>query len=82
MKVWVTRDKNRAAHPEVCVWEGSESPIAHDDGYYDCRVSGRTTRVVDEFENIEASYFKKLFGFTPRKGSCKQYNLKLEEVTE
>jgi len=80
MKVWVTRDRDRASHPEVCVWEGSEAPVVYEDGYYDCRVTERTTRVVEEFEAIEASRFKGLFGFTPRKGSCKQYELSLKEI--
>lgn len=81
MKVWVTRDKTKVTHPEVCVWEGSESPVCQSNGFYDWPVTSRTCRIMDEFENIiEASRFKKLFGFTPRKGTCKQYELTLKEI--
>ena len=80
MKVWVTRDKNKATHSEVCVWEGKESPVCQADGYYDYPVTSRTCRVVDEFENIDATHFKRLFDFTPRKGSCQQYNLTLTKI--
>jgi len=31
---------------------------------------------------LAAPHFKQLFGFTPRKGSCKQMELSLKEVTK
>ena len=74
MKVWVTRD-SMDRHDQI--------------GVYYCGIfSGKPTKSINGFyygNGLCLSYkptghFKQTFGFTPRKGSCKQYNFTLEEV--
>ena len=77
MKVWVTRD-NGKHNSCVTVWENSK-PVINSDGlfYPDyTKDSGMHEQMVVE----GATKFKSLFGFTPRKGSCKQYELTLKEI--
>lgn len=68
MLVWVTRDKTDSG--DICIWKSKPAllrsmfAIGSDVGDDDFRVGA----------------FKKLFGFTPRKGSCKQMELSLKEV--
>jgi hypothetical protein len=38
------------------------------------------TDIVEGYDEMDPRNFKKLFGFTPRKGSCKQYELELKEI--
>ncbi|GAG42667.1 unnamed protein product [marine sediment metagenome] len=72
MKTWLTRDVNDK-NGSVCVWNGK--PRLDDDAiYYDC-IDG-----VDLIVCEGSKDFKKFFGFTPRKGSCKQYELTLKEI--
>ena len=75
MKVWVTRDKNRAGC--VCIWrqkpEKESAPIVG--VYYDKKNNSANFPFY-----IFDDEFKKGFGFTPRKGSCKQMNLSLTEI--
>ena len=80
MKVWITRDSDGACDNFVCLWRGSEAPVKQSDGYYNCPVTSRTCKMIAEFEDCEPSDFNRQFGFTPRKGSCKQYELTLKEV--
>jgi len=70
MKVWVTRDKNRSGFS--CIWQ--EKPVLKSAPivgvYYDKnKDSGRLPW------HIEDSEFLSEFRFTPRKGSCKPYEL-------
>jgi len=71
MKVWVTRDRKNG----VCwcdIRQSKEKPTRLGDTWKsDGGVFGMTTKEVTN-----------LFGFTPRKGSCKQYNLELTEIEE
>jgi hypothetical protein len=91
MKVWVTRDNGNG---HTAVFGGEEKPThlvagddltgiqeglamvnggdVWDDGYAKCYEMLRITRET----------FKHCFGFTPRKGSCKQYELSLTEIEE
>ncbi|KKN77264.1 hypothetical protein LCGC14_0362420 [marine sediment metagenome] len=72
MKVWISRDKGLTGCIEIYI----EEPEIGDMGYYgpkkrkDGHSSGR----------YEPDVFQALFGSTPRKGTCKQYNLTLEEL--
>jgi hypothetical protein len=68
MKVWVTRDKTNSG--DVCIWKTKPTI---------CRqMFGINGDVGDDDFRVGA--FKKLFGFTPRKGRCKQMNLTLTEI--
>jgi hypothetical protein len=71
MKVWVTRDDD--GEDRCCVSCGK--PDQQDSGH-------GTYYIVDAGPFFEGQHglFRKGFGFTPRKGSCKQYELKLEAV--
>ena len=66
MKVWVTRDK-KDSHLNwlIVIWQ--EKPVWN--GYSDGWVM-----------EVKVTGFKALFGFTPRKGSCQQYNLTLTKI--
>lgn len=72
MKVWVTRDDGDIVFlwdvkPDRCGVRGYHIPIEQD---AEC-----------EWSECFGSYiFKKLFGFTPRKGSCKRMELSLTEI--
>ena len=75
MKVWITRDKINSVL--ICLWD--IKPLKDEDGNFD---------LTDEMALKESGWaeqyyipiFKRLFGFTPRKGSCKQYELELKEI--
>lgn len=77
MKVWVSRDNptDRANKGIVDVYKTKEPPKFNDgDGFYrsdECFVL-----------RLYAYEFKKHFGFTPRKGSCKQMELSLKEIAK
>jgi hypothetical protein len=72
MKVWVTRDR------ESC-WEFNENMIrfwtAMPDKTSVGGFSGHSRR-----GSVNIMFFKSLFKFTPRKGSCKQMELELKEA--
>ena len=67
-KVWVTRDKVGAHNSSVEIWESK--PIKND-GIFTSN-GGKQLAVV--------WHPKKTFGFTPKKGSCKQMELSLTEI--
>ena len=72
MRVWVTRDKVDEGG-STCMWTG-EPGSSDDKVYYDC---------IDDVDLIVCESprsFREYFGFTPRKGSCKQYELSLKEI--
>lgn len=67
MRVWVTRDngnKNR-------VTLTTKQPTKRGELFY-----SKEAAILMMFSDE----IKKLFGFTPRKGSCKQYELTLKEI--
>jgi hypothetical protein len=70
MKVWVTRDRDDRQFT-IAVW--SVKPRLHHDQWELCQTD-------DLKELHDPGSFKKKFGFTPRKGSCKQYELSLKEI--
>lgn len=75
MRIWVSRDSKY----DVNVWGGTESPIK-DEGVYTWPVTERTCYML--WEEILPSTFKANMGFTPRKGTCKQYELTLKEIKQ
>ena len=75
MKVWVTRDGGKAHHANrVELWAGVPTKEQCVDGYY---YFGDEASTITDIATIS---FKQLFGFTPRKGSCKQYEPSLKEI--
>jgi len=72
MKVWVTRDNDEKG--KVAVWNNDQH-TRDSTGYW-----------IDDYEgfnghfDMTAKECKHILGFTPRKGSCKQYELTLKEV--
>ena len=72
MQVWVTRDGKNFTANKVEFWnsrpKSNRSKAQH---FY----TG-----TDYEDDMSISLFKRLFGFTPRKGSCKQYELSLKEI--
>ena len=75
MRVWITRDKETRWAGDSCLWVGK--PKLMSDGTYD---SITKATAIDQFEHMTPSCIKSRFGFTPRKGSCKQYELSLKEI--
>jgi len=71
MKVWVTRDEGKGTS-DCAVFK--KKPHLEEDMW----TTGMVRSLVFE---MRVQYFKSLFGFTPRKGSCKQYELTLKEIT-
>jgi hypothetical protein len=71
MKVWITRDRRWGE--DLTFWAGKE-PFKDGD-FYDANIDD-----ADISLEISTFEFKNCFGFTPRKGSCKQYELTLKEV--
>ena len=67
MKVWVTRDKIKKVHCRTKVWR--EKPTFIGNRFYG-----------GEIMSTSQWLFKRDFGFTPRKGSCKRYELTLKEI--
>ncbi len=78
MKVWVTRDKTKDG--DVAVWVGKEKDLfLNNYGRYSCEADCDTCEI--DYLYMRPRTFKKYFGFTPRKGSCKEYELTLKEMT-
>ena len=71
MKVWVTRDKTKSG--DVCIWKEHPKPSLVRKMY---GINGDVGE-----DDFRTGAFKKLFGFTPRKGSCKQMELTLKPVS-
>jgi hypothetical protein len=70
MKVWVTRNKAKKGFltSNIRIWKTKPKP------------SG-SVYISKEFPVVFSMWnFETLFGFTPRKGSCKQYELNLTEI--
>ena len=76
MKVWVTRDNNRAGF--VCLWDSE--PSMNSGGMYAIGEDEAAIMFNGEAEFNAEIFKRKWFGFTPRKGSCKQYELTLTEI--
>ena len=71
MKVWVTRDDN---YQGKCAGFRSKPHIPDGETHW----NGENSE--DVIFDLFVDRFKHLAGFTPRKGSCKQYELSLKEV--
>lgn len=74
MKVWITRDNptDKTNKGIVDVYKAKEPPELDKRGFYrsdECFIL-----------RLYAYEFKGHFGFTPRKGSCNQYELSLTEI--
>ena len=73
MKVWISRD--RKGHDlDYLVWISEVKPVWTGVEWLYSKDATVT------MESLRATGFKAFFGFTPRKGTCKEYNLTLEEV--
>jgi hypothetical protein len=68
MKVWISRDGNEGVADMFEVH--GEKPTRYDYGYSSA----------DKLADLRTGFVSQFLGFTPHKGSCKQYNLTLEEV--
>jgi hypothetical protein len=67
-KAWITRDRQQN------VIAGTHAkPKTKDASFFSS--DGKPA-----FLFLNVTEFKKAFGFTPRKGSCKQYELSLKEI--
>lgn len=78
MKVWVTRDNDETG--DVCGWNDIKNIKMNSSGFWDGGLHN-TKQLIPWLENLSPKQFKTRFGFTPRKGSCKQMNLSLTEIT-
>ena len=79
MKVWVTRDRDNTG--DICGWNDMENVKMDDTGFWDAG-EYNCNQIISFLESLHPSQFKKMFGFTPRKGSCRQYELSLKEIVE
>jgi len=77
MKVWITRDKQDI----VGAFGGRAKPKLVENELGQKEWSDGYSRESHYLFFMDLRYFKSLFGFTPRKGSCKQYELTLKEIT-
>ena len=66
MKVWISRNRELFSDRIHIYFEKPHSVNGMFDNFPIC--------------GIENHYFKNLFGFLPRKNSCKQYNIELKKV--
>jgi hypothetical protein len=71
MKVWIARNNSNVAMP-ISVNTGTKPTLQG--GYW------QMTQTNDLTEMHTPGSFKERYGFTPRKGSCKQYKLNLTEI--
>jgi len=71
MKVWVTRDNDETNECNITL--GSKPQLTAGE-WFDCNG--------DEMTIGGHKAFKGRFGFTPRKGSCQQYELSLTKIKE
>ena len=69
MKVWVARDNDGIQANDIYVW--TKKPDKESGSYMPRADLGGW--------QVKMYAFKTTFGFTPRKGSCKQYELSLKE---
>ena len=74
MKVWISRDKG--ANCDRCdVWITEPWKNKCSDRHFEYDADRALVK-----GGLSGSGFKEQFGFTPRKGSCKQYELSLTEI--
>ena len=78
MLVWVTRDKGNG---KDCVYMWDIKPKEIDDGKFDLTYEMALNQNKWS-EYYYTSIFQKIFGFTPKKGSCQQMELSLTEIVE
>ena len=78
MKLWVTRDKDDEA--DICGWKYKKGLNIGSDGYWDTSSPLEVNSTIPMMDCMTPDTFKKLFDFTPRKGTCKQYELSLKEI--
>ena len=71
MKVWITRAVGEY-DSDIDIFNQERKPERENDYWTGITHWGQIISNPPDF--------KKLFGFTPRKGSCKQYNLELKEI--
>lgn len=69
MKVWISRDKGFVGGVEIY----TEEPELAGTDYYGPKKRSKC----DRSGNIDPELFQSLYGLTPRKGTCKQYELTL-----
>ncbi len=84
MKVWISRDNTDSVSDFVKIWD--RKPERH---YYKERSLWKWKGQVffnpvfprnPGWQIIDVRTFKENFGFTPRKGSCKEYELSLKKL--
>ena len=76
MKVWITRDDKEydSQQGDIVIWNSMYPKTPKKDGSGVWENGGKCMADVNKHD------FRNLFGFTPRKGSCKQYELTLKEM--
>jgi len=76
MKVWISRDKPVSGAVEVYL---TNKPVLNKNGYFspDYNAGADGDDIMNTWSLRD---FKHSFGFTPRKGTCKQYELTLKEI--
>lgn len=74
MKVWVTRDKTGYWSNAINL-NDYKMEQDDEDGCFEMRDDNSPHLMA-----VGKTWFKRKFGFTPRKGSCKQMNLSLTEI--
>ena len=72
MKVWISRDKRGYEVDNVSIF--TVEPKTYHYGF--CAEESGTEGMMNRHD------FKNVFGFTPRKGTCKQYKLSLKEISK
>ena len=79
MNIWISRD-NGYGSESVDIWERKpercKSLIKGEGTFF----AARKKIQIERLGQLHHSHFRKLFGFTPRKGTCKQYEFTLKEV--
>lgn len=73
MKVWITRDEDDPFERACIDLRCTKPPNA-------MSLNGKYYYGGGHFLPMSEDNFKRMFGFTPRKGSCKQYNIEITEV--
>lgn len=68
MRVWISRDSKRAMS-DIEIWDSE--PARDGGGYISKDMNNK------RIAGIYAPHFKILFGFTPRKGSCRECEINL-----
>ena len=70
--IWVTRDVGTSttsgAEDEIVIWHTKEAPIKNGSGLFAISEKGKLT----DFCIMSIKDFSRIFGETPRRGSCRQ----------